>query len=147
MKPLTLALVIGLMTPILSLPAQSHADKQALEVEQRLSAAVASNDVRTLRRLLAPEWTIIGADGSVISRTRFLELIASGALHHEQLSSTDPRIISFASTVVISARSHSAGTFKLAAFETDEMSTDVLVSSGGRWRCVLTQLSPISLRN
>jgi hypothetical protein len=51
-------------------PAANHpgAAAEAAKFEDDFSSALARNDVATSREVLAPEWTIVGGDGHVISR-------------------------------------------------------------------------------
>ena len=41
---------------------------------------------------LADDWVIVDADGTVIDRSRFLDVIESGALSHESMESTDVEV-------------------------------------------------------
>jgi Domain of unknown function (DUF4440) len=119
-------------------------DKQADEAllfEHKIAQALLGNDVARLQQYLAPEWEIISADGSVISRSRFLELLATGVLRHRSISVSGEQSHTYGATVIFSAHTLSVGSYLNADFSTEEISTDVLVKRQARWQLVHTQLT------
>ena len=77
-------------------------------------------------RFVADHWVIVDADGRVIDRSRFLNVIESGALSHGSIESTDVR---FASTAIRrwlrESRPARDGSWD-RVFTTRERATDVL---------------------
>src|SRR5439155_258039 len=67
-------------------------EEKLLKLENEFARAVASNDADALDRLLADDWIIVEPDGGMIDKARFLGVIRSGALSHESMESTEPRI-------------------------------------------------------
>jgi ketosteroid isomerase-like protein len=108
------------------------------------SAAITKNDADAIGRFVSDDWVIIGPDGNVIDKSRFLWVIKSGDLTHEAMESEDWRIRVYGDTAVITAQARSKGKYKGQAFSTHERSTSVFVQKEGRWQCVLTQLTPIA---
>lgn len=112
--------------------------------EEGFSAALARNDVGALKNYLSEDWRIVSGDGAVISRARFLDVVASGDLKHDTMSSQDQTIAVYGDTALVTARAQSGGTYKGMVFHTDEIGTDVVVKMQGRWVCVFTQLTTVA---
>jgi ketosteroid isomerase-like protein len=116
-------------------------EEEVLKMERRFANAIVKNDPEAIGRFVADEWIIINADGGIIDRKRFLEVIKSGTLTHEMMESDDIRVRVYGDSAVVSALTRSKGKFMGQEFTTHERSTDVFVRRGGQWRCVLTQLT------
>jgi ketosteroid isomerase-like protein len=70
---------------------------------------IVSNDADEIGSYMADEWTIIGPDGSIADKARFLELVRSGELTHDTMESHDMRVRVYGDTAVVTARGVSAG--------------------------------------
>lgn len=116
-------------------------EEEILKVEEAFAEAIARNDLEAIGRFVSDDWIIINADGGIIDRERFFEVIKSGALTHETMESDDIRIRVYGDSAVLSALTRTKGKFMGQAFTTEERSTDFFVRLGGEWRCVLTQLT------
>jgi ketosteroid isomerase-like protein len=116
-------------------------EEEVLKVEEGFADAIAKNDLESIERFVTDDWIIINADGGIIEKERFLEVIKSGALTHEMMQSDDIRVRVYGDSAVVSALTRSKGKFMEQEFTTHERSTDVFVRHDGQWRCVLTQLT------
>ena len=116
-------------------------EEELLKVEKGFVDAIAKNDLEAIERFVTDDWIIINADGGIIDRERFLEVINSGTLTHEMMESEDMRVRVYGDSAVVSALTRSKGKFMGQEFTTHERSTDVFVRRDGQWRCVLTQLT------
>jgi ketosteroid isomerase-like protein len=114
--------------------------------EDGFSTALAHNDAGALKRYLSEGWKIVSGDGQVITRARFLDVIASGDLKHDTMSSQDQTIELYGDTALVTGRAQSGGRYKGVEFHTDEIGTDVLVKVHDRWVCVFTQLTTVTRR-
>ena len=90
------------------------------------------------------ECKIVDADGRVIDRSRFLNVIESGALSHESMESTDVEVRLHGDTAVVTGITTSKGQFMGQGFTTRERATDVLARLDGRWLCVFSQLTRVA---
>ena len=63
--------------------------QELLTFEREFTQAVVGNDPAAIGRFVAEDWVVVDADGRVIDRSRFLDVIESGALSHESMASTD----------------------------------------------------------
>ena len=107
---------------------------------------MARNDVAALKTYLADDWQIVSGDGHVITRAAFLDVLASGDLKHDKMTSQDRTIRFYGDAVLVTARTASSGSYRGVPFRTDELATDVIVRVHGRWICVLTQLTTVAAK-
>jgi len=116
-------------------------EDELAKVEAEFANAIVKNSPEEIRQFVSDDWIIINADGGIIDRQRFLEVIKSGTLTHEMMESDDMRVRVYGDSAVVSAVTRSKGEFMGQEFTTHERSTDVFVRRDGQWRCVLTQLT------
>jgi len=119
------------------------AEEELLKLENEFAEAIVSNNPEDIGRLLRDDWVIIGADGEIIDRARFFEVIKSGALTHDAMESDDFRIRVYGESAVVTAITRTKGKFMEQEFSTQERATDVFVKRDGRWQCVLTHLTKL----
>lgn len=100
-----------------------------------------SNDPEAIGRFMAEEWIVIGPDGSITARSRFLDLIRSGDLTHDVMESHDMDIRVYGDAAVVIARGVSGGAWRGERFLLTERVSSVFIRAGGEWRCVSTHLS------
>ncbi len=122
-------------------------EKEILEVESKFGEAMIQNDVEAIGRILSDDWIIIDPDGGVVDKSRFLDVIKSGALKHEAMDSEDIRVRTYPNIATVTAVTHTRTKYLGKEFTTHERATDVFVKKDEGWQCVLTHLtSPLSLR-
>ena len=120
------------------------AEEEILKLEKAFAEAIVKNDLEGTGRLVADDWIIIDPDGGIVDRTRFFEVIKSGALTHEMMESEDFRVRVYGESAVVTAITSTKGKFMGQEFSTQERATDVFVKRDGRWQCVLTHLTRFS---
>ena len=116
-------------------------EEELLKLEEAFAEAMVRNDLEGLERIAAEDWVIIDPNGEIIDRTRFFEVIKSGALTHDLMKSKDFRVRIYGETAVVTAITSTKGKFMGQEFSSRERSTDVFVKREGRWQCVLTHLT------
>lgn len=108
------------------------------------AAAIVANDVEWMRAFVTPDWTFVAPEGGVMPGTRFLEAVASGDLTHDMMRFDVLRVARLGDTVaLVTSRGVNSGAFRGEPFSADEWTTDVFVRDDDRWRCALTQLTPV----
>jgi ketosteroid isomerase-like protein len=112
-----------------------------LKLEKEFAAAIVSNDLEGIGRLVTDDWIIIDSNGEIVDRARFFEVIKSGALTHDMMESEDFRVRVYGDSAVVTGVTRTKGKFMGQEFSTQERATDVFVKRDGRWRCVLTHLT------
>ena len=116
-------------------------EEELLKVEKEFAQAIVTNDLEGIGRLVADDWIIIDPDGGIVERTRFFEVIKSGALTHDMMESEDLRVRVYGESAVVTGVTRTKGKFMGQEFSTQERATDVFVRRDGRWQCVLTHLT------
>jgi ketosteroid isomerase-like protein len=116
-------------------------EEELLKIENGFTDAIVKNDPEAIGRLVADDWIIIDPDGGIVERTRFFEVIKSGALTHDMMESEDLRVRVYGDSAVVTAVTRTKGKFMGQEFSTQERATDVFVKRDGRWQCVLTHLT------
>ena len=119
-------------------------EKEILEVESKFGEAMIQNDVEAIGRILSDDWIIIDPEGGVVDKSRFLDVIRSGALKHEAMDSEDIRVRTYSNTATVTAVTHTRTKYLGKEFTTHERATDVFVKKDERWQCVLTHLTTLA---
>lgn len=117
------------------------AEEELLKLEEAFAEAIVKNDLEGIGRLVADDWIIIDPKGEIVDRTRFFEVIKSGALTHDTMQSEDFRVRVYGDAAVVTGVTRTKGKFMGQEFSTQERATDVFVRRDGRWLCVLTHLT------
>ena len=116
-------------------------EKELLKLEKAFTEAIVKDDLESIGRIVADDWIIVDPNGEIVDRTRFFELIKSGALTHDMMESEDFRVRVYGESAVVTAITSTKGKFMGQEFITRERATDVFVKREGRWQCVLTHLT------
>ena len=145
MKRSLVLISVALVASIFAIGEQKKDLKQEelLRIEKDFSQALTANDAEAIGRFLADEWIIIDPDGGMIDKTRFLDVIKSGALTHELMESDNARVRVYGNTAIVTALTTTKGKFSGQPFTTHERATDVFVKEHGHWHCVLSQLTKL----
>jgi len=120
---------------------RSDPEAELVTLSKEFSEAMVTNDATKIGTYLADEWIIVGSDGGIIDRARFLGVIQSGTLVHNAMDSEDVRVRIYGTTAVVTALTSSKAQYMNREFSTRERTTDVFVKRDGRWQCVITQLT------
>ena len=105
------------------------------------NAALIANDAERIAEFATAEWTFVSQDGITPGR-QFLEAVANGTVSHDTMSSVLISVRVYGDVAVVVARVVNSGYFQGTRFENDEWTSDVFIRQDGRWRCVLTHLTP-----
>lgn len=124
------------------MPPNDHAELIAVTADWDRS--MIENDPDAIGRHMADDWTIIGTDGSVGNKATFLDLVRSGALSHDVMTSEDIHVRVYGDTAVTVSRGVSGGRYQGRPFREVERVSCVFVRQEGQWRCVLTHLSRLT---
>ena len=116
-------------------------EEELLKLERAFADAIIKNDLESVGRIVADDWIIVDPNGEIVDRTRFFEVIKSGALTHDIMESEDFRVRVYGESAVVTAITSTKGKFMGQEFSTRERATDVFVKRDGRWECVLTHLT------
>jgi ketosteroid isomerase-like protein len=104
--------------------------------------AIADNNLPEIEKYMADDWVIVGTEGGISPKSRFLDFIKSGDLLHNGMDFEDINIRVYENTGVVVSRGTSSGTYKGEGFSYFEWSTNVFIRKDEQWLCVLTMLTP-----
>ena len=116
-------------------------EAELLKLENEFAAAILSNDLEGIGRLVTDDWIIIDSNGEIVDRGRFFEVVKSGALTHDMMESEDFRVRVYGDSAVVTGITRTKGKFMGQEFSGQERATDVFVKREGQWQCVLTHLT------
>jgi ketosteroid isomerase-like protein len=112
------------------------------EIEDAFNAAMVSNDIGRIADCISDDWVLVTPEVGPVSREGMLEAIASGRLTHDMMVKTLVRAKVYGDMAVVTGRGRNTGTFRGQPIAADEWITDIYHRIDGRWRCVLTHLTP-----
>ena len=116
-------------------------EEELLKLEKAFANAIIRNDVEGIGLFVTDDWIIIDPNGEIVDRTRFFEVIESGALTHDLMESKDFRVRVYGDSAVVTAVTSTKGKFMGHEFSAQERATDVFTKRDRTWRCVLTHLT------
>jgi ketosteroid isomerase-like protein len=117
---------------------------ELIRLSREWDRAMIQNDVEAIGRYMDDDWIIVGSNGSLCDKARFLFLVQSGTLTHDVMESHDMQVRVYGEAAVVIARGVSGGTYQGQPFRDEERVSCVFVRQDGRWRCVLTHLSRLA---
>lgn len=120
--------------------------EELIAQERDWGKAMVLNDADAIGRFMADTWTIIGPEGSVCDRARFLDLVRSDVLSHNVMdfdAAPDLQVRVYGDAAVLTFRAVSGGHYQGQPFRTVERVSDVWIRCDAQWRCVHTHLSRI----
>lgn len=135
---------LALAICVLSVACQAeskHTEEELLKVEREFARAVLNNDADAIEKFLTEDWAIVDATGGVIDRSRFLSLIKSGTLVHDEMELDDLAVRAHGASAVVTTITSTKGRFAGREFATRERATDFFVKLNGRWQCAFSQLT------
>ena len=111
-------------------------------LQQTLAKAWVEGDRATIERVIAPDWTSTGPDGSGATRASVLADVFETRVHAiRALEITDVRVRVFADAAVVTGRTHGVGTFGGHDYDVVIRFTDTFVRGDGRWQAVASHAS------
>jgi ketosteroid isomerase-like protein len=127
-----------------SLPSVRGAEADLIAAMEAWDCAMVANDPDAIGSFMDNDWAIVGPDGSVGGKDRFLELVRSGHLTHDVMETHEPDIQLYGDVAVVISRGVSGGAYRGQPFYLVERVSSVFVRREGRWSCVLTHLSQLA---
>ncbi|MEV3988859.1 nuclear transport factor 2 family protein [Streptomyces sp. NPDC049837] len=114
------------------------------DVVAEWAAAIVANDAARIGAYMADDWVIVSESG-VATRQHFLSLVESGELTHSAMELVgEPRVRIDGDTALFTGRITNTAHYRGERFDADEWTTDVFLRRDGRWRCVLSHVTPAS---
>lgn len=139
--------VIGVMAGLPTIEAHSQQsdqsnDKEILaNLDTEYQAAVKVNDVVTMERLLADDFTLVTGSGKIYSKKDLLDEARSGRITYEHQEDTDKTVRVWGNTAVVTAKLWEKGTEDGKPFDHIAWFSDTYVRTPTRWMYVFAQSS------
>jgi uncharacterized protein DUF4440 len=120
-------------------------ERTLVELQQILAKAWVAGDRAMIERIIAPEWTSTGPNGTITTRAQVLADIFERRVHRiEQLEIDDVRVRVFGDAAVVTGRTHGVGSVSGTDYDVRIRFTDVFVRLGREWRAVTSHASLLS---
>jgi uncharacterized protein (TIGR02246 family) len=124
--------------------ARPAGDAELEAVEDEWARAIVSNDAARIAGFMADDWVMVSESG-VTTKEQVLSVVESGALTHSAMDRVgDARVRAYGDTALLTARMTNTAHYDGRRFDADEWVTDVFVHRGGRWLCVLSQITGVA---
>ena len=125
---------------LVSARADEAADKaELIRVESATVAALVAHDATALTTFLAPDWRIVTADASVMTRDALLKVLDAGTLKFESYKISDLDVRLYGDAAVVIGHGDSKLQWKREPIAAKEVFTDVFIRRDGQWQCVSSQ--------
>ena len=117
-------------------------EHQLRDIQQRLARAWVERDRASIERILAPEWSVTQANGSILSRANLVRTaFETEALRVTSMVVDDVTVGLFGTTAVVRGRTVAPGTDKGLAINVRLRFTDVFLQRNGEWQAVSSHAS------
>jgi ketosteroid isomerase-like protein len=88
------------------------AERELREVSEQWDRAMVESDAGAIGRFMADDWVVVGSDGNLIGKDRFLGLVASGTLSHNVMETHEMDVRVYGDTAVTIAAGVSGGHYQ-----------------------------------
>ena len=120
-------------------------EHQLREIQQQLARAWVKRDRAFIEGILAPEWSVTQANGSILSRANLLRsAFETGALRVTSMLVDDVSVRIFGTAAVVRGRTVATGTDKSLAIDVRLRFTDVFLKRNGEWQAVASHASVLA---
>lgn len=144
MKNLIILLVsVGSTLVSSSAVPQSNDEQLLTETEQHLAKAWSQHDRAFIESVLAPEWSVTQADGSVLTRSTVLGPFFDAVVFESSVID-DVTVKVFGETAVVRGRTVARAKLNGAPVSARIRFTDVFIKRKGRWQVVASHASPLA---
>ncbi len=143
MRAVAVVLVVGAQVAASSDASRPASPQASLaELQQVLAREWVAGDRSTIERLIAPEWTTTGPDGTVRTRAQVLTEVFDTHVHRiQQITIDRVEVRLFGEAAVVSGRTHALGEFAGQRYDVRIRFTDVFVRRRRQWQAVASQAS------
>ena len=132
--------VAALLTSVSAEDVQEHLKK----LEKDRAAAVVKNDVATLDKQTADDYTLITMNGQMSSKSQMLDNFKTGKSKVTFNEVSDLNVRVYGDTAVVTGKAEVKGTLGGQDANGTVMFTRVYVKKGGRWQSVAFQQTRVS---
>lgn len=124
---------------------QSSVDeKQLLMIQQQLARAWVERDRAFIERVLAPEWSVTQADGTIRSRATVLhEAFVARTVSIESMVIDDVTVTLFGDTAIVRGRTEATGVAGDRRGSARLRFTDTFIKRNGQWQAIASHATTL----
>jgi ketosteroid isomerase-like protein len=131
-------LCAGLTFPF---PAVGQDSSKIIAMENLWNRAELSNDARAVQLLLADDFVMTVAEGTLYDKAQMVASVADKSYRPVALQSTGMVVHYFGNTAVVTGAYYEKGVDKGKTWERRGRFTDTWMNLGGRWQCIASHFS------
>jgi len=143
-RALPLLLVLSCLTFAQSISRAQGDETKIIALENLWNQMQLQHDADAMRKLLDDDFVFTDYDGTVLSKTQFLESIRDKSYQLSVETSDNMKLHRHGDTVVVIGATHEKGTFKGKPYQHQGRFTDTWMKKNGQWLCIASHLSAIS---
>ena len=123
---------------------RSEDEKQLLMIQQQLARAWVEQDRAFIERVLAPEWSVTQADGTIRSRATVLhDAFVARTVSIESMVVDDVTVTLFGNTAIVRGRTQATGVVGDQSRSARLRFTDTFIKRNGQWQAVASQATTL----
>ena len=122
----------------------SDVEQTLMKMERDALAALLKKDVASFGRIFADDAVLIPPDGTTQTKSQLLADVKSGDLVFESSEMSDMKVRAYGDAAVVTYVTNDKGKYKGQDISGRYRWTDVFVRSGGTWRIVASQGTPLA---
>ncbi len=124
--------------------AERSDERELRDIQQRLARGWIEKHPATIEAILAPEWTVIQADGTVHDRGEILDAVfVAKVFDIEDVNVSDVEVRLYGTTAVVRGVTVARGRINGQSVSAHIRFTDVFVKRDGRWQAVASQATAL----
>ena len=129
---------LWLLMPFL---AAAQDSSKIIAMENMWNRAELNNDASAVRLLLADDFVMTTAEGTLYNKSQMIESVADKSYRPEVLQSTGMVVHSYGNTAVVTGTYYEKGNEKGKPWERRGRFTDTWMNLDGRWQCIASHFS------
>ena len=124
-----------------------QSDQAAIEnLEREWSTAVVRGDSRPLEQILSEDCSLIGPDGSMLTKSQVIAAVRSGDFKFQSLDPGRMQVRTYGDAAVVTGGGEVKGKYKDQDLSGTQRWTDTFIKLQGRWQCVASQVVHVTTR-
>jgi ketosteroid isomerase-like protein len=131
-------LCAGLIVPLLAVAQDSS---KIIAMENLWNRAEMNNDAPAVRLLLADDFVMTVAEGTLYNKAQMIASVADKSYHPVALQSTGMAVHYYGNTAVVTGAYYEKGVDKGKSWERSGRFTDTWMNLDGRWQCIASHFS------
>ncbi len=118
-------------------------EQTLMKMEQEMADAIVKGDMSVYDKYSADNSVFTDPGGMMMTKAQSLAMFKSGDLKLESIKMDNMKVQMFGNTAVVTYTSMDKGTYKGRDISGEYRWTDVFVKTGGKWKLVAGQGTPI----